>query len=45
MEKISYNGEEGYFLKEEEKKSLYEMMESFKDYRETTESLFKEVKV
>lgn len=48
MEKIIHNGEEGYFLKEEEKEFLKKTAESYNDYRESTRSLsqiMKEVKV
>lgn len=45
MEKIIHNGRKGYFLSEEAKQLLDETINSFKEYRRDTESLFKEVKV
>lgn len=45
MEKIIHNGRKGYFLPEEAKQLLDETINSFKEYRQDTENLFKEVKV
>lgn len=39
MKKIFFDGEEGYFLKEEEKRLLNETLNSAKEYKESAEAL------